>query len=82
MADELNALLERVADDALREALHVEIARLRRKREFGLVFESHLPERVRLPDHPIRRGASVVRTTDPEVRVGWEFLAVPVERSR
>ena len=24
------------------------------------VFESHLPERVRLPEHPVRRGATVV----------------------
>ncbi len=30
------------------------------KRTFGLVFEDHLPERVRLPDHPVRRGVRVV----------------------
>ena len=28
------------------------------------VFESHLPERVRLPEHPVRRGATVVLHAD------------------
>ena len=60
MADELDALLERVDDDGLRAELRDRVERLRRKRQFGLVFESHLPERVRLPDHPIRRGSMVV----------------------
>lgn len=65
MADDLDALLERVEAEAVRSALLGEIERLRRRRQFGLVFESHLPERVRLPDHPIRRGASVVRRDAP-----------------
>lgn len=57
MADELDALLERVDDAGLRSELRSHIQRLRRRRQFVLVFESHLPERVRLPDHPIRRGS-------------------------
>lgn len=65
MADELDALLERVDDDGLRSELRSHVAALRRKRQFGLVFESHLPERVRLPDHPIRRGSKVVRRDAP-----------------
>lgn len=60
MADEIQALLERVGDLALRNGLEAEIDRLRRKRDFGLVFRSHIPERVRLPDYPIRRGTAVV----------------------
>jgi len=60
MADELDGLLNRVEDPALRAELRGQIDRLRAKRTFGLVFESHLPERVRLPDHPIRPGALVV----------------------
>lgn len=61
MADELDVLLERVTDASLRAQLRAEIDKVRAKRTFGLVFESHLPERVTLPDHPVRRGASVVR---------------------
>lgn len=60
MADELEALLDRVEDPALRSDLRAAIARVRAKRSFGLVFESHIPERVRLPDHPVRRGTQVV----------------------
>lgn len=67
MADELDVLLERVDDAALRADLHTAIQRVKAKRSFGLVFESHLPERVRLPDHPIRRGVRVVhRDADDE----------------
>ena len=61
MADELDVLLEKVDDPALRADLRAEIDRVKAKRSFGLVFESHLPERVRLPDHPVRRGVRVIR---------------------
>ncbi len=61
MSDELDALLDRVDDAGLRSELRDQIEKLRRRRQFGLVYESHLPERVRLPDHPIRRGSRVVR---------------------
>lgn len=76
MADELDALLERVADDGLRSELLQHIGRLRRKRQFGLVFESHLPERVRLPDHPIRRGSQVVRRNAPLKATPQEVVEV------
>ncbi|MCA1707082.1 MAG: site-specific DNA-methyltransferase, partial [Actinobacteria bacterium] len=59
MADELDGLLARVADPALRADLRAHVDRIRAKRTFGLVFESHLPERVRLPEHPIRVGVNV-----------------------
>lgn len=61
MASELDALLARVDDETLRRDLTEQFQRLRHKRQFGLVFEDHIPERVRLPDHPIRTGIGVVR---------------------
>jgi len=76
MADELDALLERVGDDGLRAELRDRMARLRRRRQFGLVFETHLPERVRLPDHPIRRGSMVVRRDAPVKEAPLEVLRV------
>ena len=76
MADELDALLERVSDDELRSELRHHIERLRRKRQFGLVFESHLPERVRLTDHPIRRGSRVVRQDAPSKETPQVVLQV------
>ena len=66
MASELDALLARVDDEALRGDLTTQFDRLRQKRQFGLVFEEHLPERVALPQHPIRRGAKVVPRNDPD----------------
>ena len=55
----LDDLLARVQDVALRADLEREIAPLRRERELGLVFERHLPEKLRLPELTIRRGATV-----------------------
>ena len=48
-------------DPALRAELRVAVDQVLAKRSFGLVFESHLPERVRLHDHPIRRGVQAVQ---------------------
>ncbi len=58
---ELDVLLDKVADPALRADLRSQIDRVKRRRSFGLVFEQHIPERVRLPQHPIRVGSQVVR---------------------
>lgn len=55
----LDDLLARITDPALRAELEREIRSLRADREFGLVFERHLPEGLRLPGHSIRRGLTV-----------------------
>src|SRR5690348_9069069 len=59
MRSELDVLLDKVADPRLRADIRSQIERLQNGRTFGLVFESHLPERVRLPEHPVRVGAKV-----------------------
>ena len=62
----LDDLLARIEDEALRNALERELAPLRGERELGLVFERHLPEKVRLPGQKVRRGATVeVRAEQP-----------------
>ena len=60
MRSELDILLNKVADPVLRADIRSQAERLRAQRTFGLVFESHMPERVRLPEHPIRTGVKVV----------------------
>lgn len=62
----LDRLVERVPDEALRDALASEVRRLRDATDFGLVFERHLPETARLLTHPIRRGVSVQDRGDVE----------------
>jgi adenine-specific DNA-methyltransferase len=57
---ELDVLLDKVQDPALRADLASQIDRLKQRRSFGLVFEQHIPERLRLPQHPIRVGSQVV----------------------
>ncbi|MDQ3569833.1 MAG: site-specific DNA-methyltransferase [Actinomycetota bacterium] len=60
MASELDVLLDKVEDPTLRADLKRQVELLRSRRRFGLVFEEHLPERVQLPEHAIRRGTRVV----------------------
>jgi adenine-specific DNA-methyltransferase len=55
----LDVLLDKVDEQTLRADIRSQVERLRAKRTFGLVFESHLPERVRLPEHPLRVGVKV-----------------------
>ncbi len=57
-------LLDKVTDATLRAELRTAVDKVRAKQTFGLVFESHLPERVRLPEHPVRRGVRVVQRGD------------------
>jgi adenine-specific DNA-methyltransferase len=71
----LDNLLGRVADPDLRRALEAEIGVLRNNKDFGLVFERHLPEEVRLLSHPITRGVKVQeRKTDSDET--WTATAV------
>jgi len=72
---ELDVLLERVEDHALRADLQAQIDRLKQRRSFGLVFEQHIPERVRLPQHPIRVGSQVVSRDDDDSPT-YEVLAI------
>lgn len=71
----LDDLLARVGDPSLRAALNRELSALRGDRELGLVFERHLPERVRLHGVAPRRGASVEILNDPSSPV-WQVSSI------
>jgi len=75
MANMLDGLLGRIDDDALRAHIAAEIAHLRAIKEFGLVFERHLPESVRLPGCEIRCGAKVQERADLHCAT-WTVRAV------
>ena len=59
LANYLDTLLSKIEDGSLKAALASEIQGLRDAKKFGLVFERHIPERVRLLNHPITPGVFV-----------------------
>jgi adenine-specific DNA-methyltransferase len=75
---ELDVLLDKVRDLALRADLRSQIERLKQRRSFGLVFEHHIPERVRLLQHPIRVGSQVVSRDDDDSQT-FEVIAIEKE---
>lgn len=58
-------LIKQIADTRLRDQLAVEVARLKSQKKFGLVFEEHLPELLRLPGMAARLGSRVLKKDDP-----------------
>ena len=52
-------LITQIPDEKLRNAMGVEVKALKKTKKFGLVFEEHLPETVRLPRVAVREGELV-----------------------
>ena len=52
-------LIAQIPDDRLRTAVAGEVKALKKTKRFGLVFEEHLPETVRLPRLPVHEGELV-----------------------
>ncbi|WP_156250909.1 site-specific DNA-methyltransferase [Pseudactinotalea terrae] len=61
----LDQLLGRIESETLREQIASEIATLTDRTKFGLVYEEHLPEQIRLPGVKPRRRSKVVHRNDP-----------------
>lgn len=55
----IDNLISAVTDDRLRAALQAEYSKALGQRQFGLVFNTHQPESVVLPELPIRNGDKV-----------------------
>lgn len=83
MADDTNVfdqLIGQIEDESLRHRLEREVELLRGSRRFGLVFDRHLPESVRLSGHPIRKGVRVA-LRDESSQATWKVLGF-VDRTR
>ncbi len=52
-------LIAQIPDERLRKGIAVEVKALKKTKKFGLVFEDHLPETVRLPRLPVKLGEVV-----------------------
>lgn len=49
-------LIAQIPDERLRKGIAAEVKALKKTKKFGLVFEEHLPETVRLPRLPVKPG--------------------------
>jgi adenine-specific DNA-methyltransferase len=52
-------LIAQIPDERLRTGIAAEVKALKKTKKFGLVFEEHLPETVRLPRLPVKPGELV-----------------------
>lgn len=57
----LEDLIKDIADPRLRAQVAGEVAKLKAKKKFGLVFEEHLPEVVELSGMAVKPGARVAK---------------------
>ncbi len=57
-------LIAQISDERLQKAIGAEVKALKKTKKFGLVFEEHLPETVRLPRLPVRVGELVALKRD------------------
>jgi adenine-specific DNA-methyltransferase len=63
-------LIAQIPDECLRKAMAGEIKALKKTKKFGLVFEEHLPETVRLSRLPVRAGELVSLKREPGTSCG------------
>ena len=54
-------LIAQIPDGRLKKAIGTEVRELKKNKKFGLVFEEHLPETVRLPKLPVKDGELVAK---------------------
>lgn len=71
----IDNLVERVSDPSLRDQLAAEVAKLVERKDFGLVFQRHLPEDVEVPGVKPRRG-DTVRAASDETKQNYIVLSV------
>lgn len=56
----INDLISQIDNPELRERIQSELDRVNKQKKFGLVFEEHLPESVKLYDVPVKGGSIVM----------------------
>ncbi len=56
----INDLISQIENQELRNRILAELERMNKQKKFGLVFEEHLPESVKLYDIPVKKGSVVM----------------------
>jgi adenine-specific DNA-methyltransferase len=68
-------LIAQIPDERLRRGIAAEVKVLKKTKKFGLVFEEHLPETVRLPKLPVKPGELVAVKSEPGNRL-WRVKTI------
>lgn len=59
----INDLISQIDNKELRDRILLELEKMNKQKKFGLVFEEHLPESVKMFDVPVKKGAFVMEKT-------------------
>jgi len=68
-------LIAQIPDERLKKAVAAEVRELKKNKKFGLVFEEHLPETVRLPKLPVKEGELVAKKRKQENEL-WRVKSI------
>jgi adenine-specific DNA-methyltransferase len=68
-------LIAQIHDERLRNAIGAEVRELKKAKKFGLVFEEHLPETVRLTNLPVKVGETVAKRSESG-NVTWRVKSI------
>jgi adenine-specific DNA-methyltransferase len=74
-------LIRQVSDERLRNELASEVRELKKQKRFGLVFEEHLPEMLRLPKAKIRLG-NLVAHRDAAGSEVWRVIGINGKKAK
>src|SRR4051812_27014370 len=73
-------LVALIPDERLRKGVSREVKELKKRKKFGLVFEEHLPETVRLPRFRVRVG-ELVAVRNQSGNTLWRVKAIKGARA-
>jgi adenine-specific DNA-methyltransferase len=74
-------LIRRISDVKLRDEVAAEVRELKKNKQFGLVFEEHLPEMLRLPKVTVRVGSLVVHR-DAQGNDLWRVIGISGRKAK
>lgn len=70
----LDDLIAQIPDPSLRQSIQSAVSDLKRRQQFGLVFEEHIPETTALYGLPVKVGSLVQRRDDASARVQYRVI--------
>jgi adenine-specific DNA-methyltransferase len=77
----IEELVRQISDPKLRDEIATEIKELKKQKRFGLVFEEHLPEMLRLSKAKIRLGNLVAHRDAPGNEV-WRVIKINGKKAK